>query len=275
MTIIPVIYLEDSPLSSTLRDLLKNISSETGRIIFFLDLNKIAIENSRGIHLVKARVSSEPDKPYIAIQVNINQISKSLYNPKIHDPLIAHEAYHPLLWSRGYLPLVEVSHSDDQSYWIHLINNWIADPIINAEIYKLGFDISVDKTHELKSSIKPLNKGIWASKPFIESFQLAVAFLLEPNISRFVRSEFEMAIKRGLGIPFYQKVDFLVKEIKSLDFSTAENYRQSVMKVVEILSSKFQLNFPPLNFSAPFIKFSEDEVRAWKIQEIVETEAWQ
>ncbi|HVN15820.1 MAG TPA: hypothetical protein VMT73_08780, partial [Anaerolineales bacterium] len=89
-----------------------------------------------------------------------------------------------------------------------------------------------------------------------------------------VRTEFRAALKRGFGIHSYQKIDSLVKEIKSLDFSTADNYQQSVLSLVKYLSSEYQLHLDSPTLSEPFSKFSEEDINAWVKHEIVETEPW-
>lgn len=106
--VIPVIPLPDTPLSPSLKTYLGGIERETGRCLLFMDLARVRrVDDSIG-PLVKARVRADEDKPFIAVLVDMKEVSRKRYAPAQHDPVIAHEGTHPLLETADFLlfPLV-------------------------------------------------------------------------------------------------------------------------------------------------------------------------
>src|SRR5271157_5755038 len=133
--IIPIIPLDDAPLSSHVLSYLRGIQNTSGRYIFFCDVRDIQAGGGQlGYVIEKAQAYAEPDKPFLRIAIDMREISKAAYNPGKHDPLIAHEATHLSLWTEGYRALGIVNQLPASQWAVQAIATWLADPIINLRI---------------------------------------------------------------------------------------------------------------------------------------------
>ncbi len=271
---IPVVPLADAPLSKEIRSYLDGIARDTGRYIGFWDARDIRkADPTFSIH-VKARAHAEPDKPYLCIIIDMAEISRRKYSPKTHDPLIAHEAGHLVLWTEGYRP-IEFAGQLTSAHWaLNAVSNWLADPIINSRIYQLGFDISRDRTREIIDSTNALRRGIWRSKPPEPSIRFAVSFMLEPNIPEPVREDFRQAITLGLD-PTYSELIFAIFEtISEKAVTSPKLHDDTVKRCFQVLNDHLNLRLSKPRFASKYRRFNTKSRDKWVANEFKSTKTW-
>lgn len=266
--------LAQAPLSHGILSYLHDISQDTGRYLCFWDARDIRkVDSSFPVH-VKARAIAEPDKPFLAIIVDMGDLSRANYRPNEHDPFIAHEAGHLVLWTEGYRPLDYLSQPEAALWAIDATSNWLADPIINRRIREIGFDMAPDRTREIKESTTALNKGIWRNKPPEPSIRFAVSFLLEPGIPPEIARSFRQAVRRGLA-PLHSRVVFrLVDAIHPETISSPLLHDTTVAHCFDILNETLGLSLDPPNFSATYLRFSEEQRSSWVSEQVKTTKDW-
>ncbi len=271
---IPVVPLDQAPVSERVRTYLRGIADDTGRYICFWDARDIRkIDPSFPAH-VKARAIAEPDKPFLAIVVDMGEISRRLYDPERHDPFIAHEAGHLVLWTEGYRRLDYSNQPEDVVWALDATSNWLADPLINIRIRHLGFDMAPDRTREMKESTTALNKGIWRSKSPETSIRLAVSFLVEPGIEAAVARAFRQAVQRGLAPVHSRAVLELVEAIRKQDISTPQEHDAAVQRCFDALNHTLRLDLRPPSFAPQYARFSPKERARWESSEVKSTKPW-
>ena len=273
--IIPVISLDSSPLSSSLKDYLKKIEEETGRFVLFSDLKEFAKVDDAIDILTEARVLTSPENPVIWILLKMTEMNIKNYSPRKHDPIIAHEATHASLLSRGFLNLsIYDGISLKEKKAIEAVNNWLTDPQINKEIQKDGFDVASLRIKEIQESTKALNKMIWKKQPFTFALRLAVSFLLEPNIPHSIKSDFKNAVKTGLGQVSYNKISNVLETINLHGFDTPIKFRNNLYKTAEKLEVILKLKLKSKAQVPSYKKFSRKFQKNWIEDEITSWQKW-
>src|SRR5258708_4769839 len=145
-------------LSPAIQNYIGKIAEQAGRHVLFIDLRKV------GSSHVQAEIQGEPNRPAVAICVDTAKINPSKYAPAAHDPLIAHEITHLQLWSEGWSQVeCDVVLNQDSISKVTTVANWLTDPVINRRIRACGFDMTPNRTRDIKESIQALRKGAWSA----------------------------------------------------------------------------------------------------------------
>ena len=271
---IPVVPLAQAPLSESILSYLRQISDNTGRYICFWDARDIRkVDPSFPLH-VKARAIAEPNKPFLAIVVDMGDLSRAGYAPPKHDPLIAHEATHLVLWTDGYR-LLEYSGQPESARWaLDATSNWLADPIINRRIQQLGFDMAPDRMREIKQSSVALNKGTWRHNAPETAIRLAVSFILEPGIPPEVTRTFRQAVNRGLAPAHSRAVFQRVEAIGQEGITSPQLHDAAVGRCFDTLNRTLGLSLGPPSFAPQYERFSPRHMSRWESDQVKTTKAW-
>lgn len=271
---IPVVPLAEAPLSDEILSYLQRISDSTGRYVCFWDARDIRkVDQSFPVH-VRARAIAEPDKPFLAIVVDMGEVSRAKYTPQYHDPLIAHEAGHLVLWAEGYRPLEYHGEPESVRWAIDATGNWLADPIINERIHGLGFNMAPDRTREIRESTRALNKGTWRRKPPEPSIRFAVSFILEPNIAPEVKGAFRHAVARGLAPVISRAVFEVVDAIRQQEISSPQLHDAAAARCFHALNDTLGISLRAPQFSPRYQVFTPNQRSRWESGEVKATKAW-
>lgn len=271
---IPIVPLADAPLSEDILAYLNDIAERTGRYLCFWDARDIRkVDKSFPLH-VKARAIAEPNKPFLAIVVDMGEMSRRSYSPRAHDPFIAHEAEHLVLWTEGYRPIQYTGQPESARWAIDATSNWLADPIINDRIYRLGFDISHDRTREIRESTQALHKGIWRKKAPEPSIRFAVSFMLEPHIPEGAAADFRSAVANGLDSPYSKVIFDIVGLIQGAAVSSPKAHDESVRRCFHTLNASLDLGLRKPRFAPKYRTFNEKQRRQWGAREAIKTKSW-
>lgn len=272
--IIPVVPLDDAPLSDSLLNHLSKKRQDTGRYIFFWDIQDLKKSNPAFSSITKAQAIAKPDQPYLAIVVDMSEMSRSNYAPSEHDPFIAHEAEHLSLWIEGYRPISLKNQPDSVQWAIDAVSNWIADPLINQRIKTYGFDMTNDRITEIEDSIKGLNKGAWKNKPITNSIRLGTSLLLEPNIPTDIKRSFRLAIRKGLKSVCVKTIFDLYRTINPSEITSPEIHDATIVKCFEILSENLRISINQPQFSPEYAKYTYKQIENWEKSNITKTKKW-
>ena len=237
------------------------------------ETEKVAKRNSE-VTLQEARVRADEDKPFIALLVNLREMARKRYNPSQHDPIIAHEATHPLLESRGLAAIALDNQPNDVHWAINSIHNWLADPVINRLIYDRGFNIASDRIAEIRQSISGLRSGKWVGKPIEGSVRLAVSFLLEPNVPSDLQRKFLEAFGQSTSRAAEGYVKAIIDIVNGKRVEQPRGYRSAAKLLANYLSRFMGVPLSPLTFASPPRSFSADEIAEWKSENITSTMKW-
>ena len=272
--IVPIIPLDSSPLSKHLLSHLKKIQDDTGRYICFRDAWDIKEVDPSYTIITKARSISEHNQPYLIIDVDMKEISKSDYDPIKHDPIIAHEAGHLVLLVDGYRQIGNYNQPEEAHWAVSAVFNWLSDPLINKQILEKGFDFTPDRLIEIKQSTTSLNRGAWKNKPIELSIRLGLSFLLEPNIPPAIMRPFELALRKGLKPICVNSIFALYKAITAEENFSPEIYKYKVKICFQILNDQLNLALNKPKFSPKYLSYSKKEIEDWVNKNIVEIKDW-
>jgi len=272
--VVPIVPLDSTPLSTHLLSHLKKIQVETGRYICFRDAWDIKSKDPSYSSITKARSDSEHDQPYLIIDIDMKEISKLQYDPKLHDPIIAHEAGHLVLVVNGYRK-IGIYNQPQAAHWaIAAVFNWLSDPLINKQILTEGFDFTPNRLKEIKDSTRGLNRGAWKNKPIELSIRLGLSFLLEPNIPPSTMKSFEFALRKGLKPICVNTIFALFNAINIEEITSPRIYDNQINLCFQIINDRLNLSLNKPRFSPKYQSYSKKEIDTWVIKNIVETKEW-
>jgi len=272
--VVPIISLEKAPLSSNLISHLNHIKNETGRYICFRDAWDIKRIDPSFSAITKARAIAEHNQPFLAIDDDMKEISRARYDPIRHDPFIAHEAGHLILWIDGYRQIGLINQPPKAHWAVTAVGNWLSDPLINKQILEHGFNISLDRLKEIQASIKSLNRGRWKDKPKELSIRVGLSFLLEPNIPSSAIRSLKLALRKGLNPICVKTIFDLYDSINVEEITSSDIHDVKVKQCFEILNEHLNLSLTEPEYSPKYVRFSKSEIDNWVMENIVKTKEW-
>lgn len=246
-------------LSPQLDDYLKRISEQVGRVIVFA--------HGRNEH-AKASAFAYPDVPALVVVVDNTVINPANYNPKLHDPIIAHEVTHMQLLVEGWSEINWDEPADEQTkYKANTVYNWLTDPIINQRISNIGLSLANDRRTEIKDSIRGLRKHLWSRNLKIREqdgigdwyvVRVFVSFCLEPEIENSFKITFRQEFQKDLP-ELYETANKLLNLINQNGFDTAEKYESTAILCLQNMGVQRQQFW----FGEPLRRYTVEEQQEW------------